>query len=170
MNLRDIIKSVAPLLATAVGGPVGGLAVQVLGEVLGVSEPTQQKIEKVFSSGQMTGEQIAAVRQAELKFEQRAQELGIDLEKIHAEDRRSARDMQVQTKSRIPGVLAILITIGFFGILVGMLTGALVASGNNEALLIMLGALGAAWGSVVNFYYGSSSGSSDKTNLLMRKS
>lgn len=169
MNLRDIIKSVAPLLATAVGGPVGGLAVQVLGDALGLSEPTQQKIEKAFSNGQMNGEQIAALRQAELKFEQRAHELGIDLEKIHSEDRRSARDMQVQTKSRIPGVLAILITIGFFGILVGMLTGALQASGNNEALLIMLGALGAAWGSVVNFYYGSSRGSEDKTAAMLRK-
>ena len=168
MNLRDLIGKVAPLIGTALGGPIGGLAVQVLGEALGISEPTQAKIEKAFTTGQMTGEQIAAVRLAEIKFSERAQELGIDLEKIHADDRRSARDMQVQTKSRIPGILAILISLGFFGILIGMMTGTLDV-GNSEALLIMLGALGAAWGAVVNFYFGSSKGSEDKTQAMMRK-
>ena len=169
MNLGKLLGSVAPLLATALGGPVGGLAVQVLGEALGISEPTQQKVEAVFKSGTMTGEQIAAVRQAEIALEKRSQELGIDLEQIHAKDRDSARQLQIQTKSRIPGVLAILITVGFFGILVGMLTGSLQASGNNEALLILLGALGAAWGAVVNFYYGSSAGSAAKNEMLGRK-
>jgi hypothetical protein len=77
--------------------------------------------------------------------------------------------MQKETRSRIPGVLAILITAGFFGILVGMMTGSLKASGNSEALLIMLGALGAAWGAVVNFYYGSSRGSDEKTAMLAKK-
>ena len=169
MNLGKLIGSVAPLLATALGGPVGGLAVQVLGEALGISEPTQQKIETAFKSGSMTGDQIAAVRQAEIALEKRSQELGIDLEQIHAKDRDSARQMQVQAKSRVPGVLAILITVGFFGILVGMLTGSLQASGNNEALLILLGALGAAWGAVVNFYYGSSAGSAAKNEMLASK-
>ena len=169
MNLGKLFSSIAPLIGTALGGPVGGLAVQLLVEALEVSEPTQEKIEKVFSSGQMTGEQIAAVRQAEVKLEQRAKELGIDLEQIHAKDRDSARQMQVQTKSQVPGLLAILITVGFFGILFGMLTGQLRASENSEALLILLGALGAAWGAVVNFYYGSSAGSAAKNDLLMKK-
>ena len=169
MNLGKLLGSVAPMLATTLFGPAGGLAVQVLGDALGISEPTQAKIEKVFSSGQMTGEQIAAVRQAEIALEKRSQELGIDLEQIHSKDRDSARQLQIQTKSRIPGVLAILITLGFFGILVGMLTGSLQASGNNEALLILLGALGAAWGAVVNFYYGSSAGSAAKNEMLSRK-
>ena len=169
MNLGKLLGSIAPMIATALGGPVGGLAVQVLGDALGISEPTQQKVEEAFKSGSMTGEQIAAVRQAEIALEKRSQELGIDLEQIHSKDRDSARQLQIQTKSRIPGVLAILITVGFFGILVGMLTGSLQASGNNEALLILLGALGAAWGAVVNFYYGSSAGSAAKNEMLGRK-
>jgi hypothetical protein len=77
--------------------------------------------------------------------------------------------MQIQTKSRIPAVLAILITIGFFGVLGGMLSGQLQASGNNEALLILLGALGAAWGAVVNFYFGSSAGSAAKNEMLAKR-
>ena len=169
MNLGKLIGSVAPLIATALGGPVGGLAIQVLGEALGIDAPTQEKVEKAFTSGSMTGEQVAAVRQAEIALQKRAQELGIDLEQIHAKDRDSARQLQIQTKSRIPGALAILITLGFFGILLGMLTGSLQASGNNEALLILLGALGAAWGAVVNFYYGSSAGSAAKNEMLAKR-
>jgi hypothetical protein len=169
MNLGKLLGSVAPLLATAIGGPVGGLAVQVLGEALGISEPTQDKVEKAFASGSMTGDQVAAVRQAEIRLKQRSEELGIDLEQIHAKDRESARQMQIQTKSRIPAVLAILITIGFFGVLGGMLSGQLQASGNNEALLILLGALGAAWGAVVNFYFGSSAGSAAKNEMLAKR-
>lgn len=169
MNLGKLLGSIAPMIATALGGPVGGLAVQVLGEALGISEPTQAKVEEAFKSGSMTGEQVAAVRQAEIRLKQRSEELGIDLEQIHAKDRDSARQLQIQTKSRIPGALAILITLGFFGILIGMLTGALQASGNNEALLILLGALGAAWGAVVNFYYGSSRGSESKNEMLARR-
>lgn len=169
MNLGKIIGSVAPALATALGGPIGGLAVELLGNALGIDAPTQEKVEKAFTSGSMTGEQIAAVRQAEITLQQRAQELGIDLEKIHSADRDSARQLQIQTKSRIPGTLAVVITLGFFGVLAGMLSGALQASGNNEAMLILLGALGAAWGAVVNFYFGSSAGSAAKNEMLARK-
>jgi len=38
----------------------------------------------------------------------------------------------------------------------------------NQALLIMLGALGAAWGAVVNFYYGSSAGSQAKDAVIAK--
>ena len=168
MNLGKLIGSIAPGIATALGGPVAGMAVQALGEALGIDSPTREKVEKAFASGSMTGEQVAAVRQAEIALEKRSQELGIDLEAIHAKDRESARQMQVQTKSWLPPVLAVLITVGFFGILSGMLTGALAASGNNEAMLILLGALAAAWGSVVNFYYGSSAGSAAKNEMLAK--
>lgn len=58
-----------------------------------------------------------------------------------------------------------MITFGFFGILIGMLRGDLTAT-DNQALLIMLGALGAAWGAVVNFFFGSTAESGCKTELL----
>jgi hypothetical protein len=169
MDLVKLLKGLAPTLATALLGPVGGLAVEVLGEALGIEKPTMEKVKDAFQSGQLTGEQIVAVKTAEQAFLVRCKELDIDLERVHAGDRDSARAMQKETRSRIPGVLAILITAGFFGILVGMMTGSLKASGNSEALLIMLGALGAAWGAVVNFYYGSSRGSDEKTAMLAKK-
>jgi hypothetical protein len=167
MDLKKILGAVAPTLATAILGPVGGLAVQVLGDALGIDQPTQEKIKDAFQSGQMTGEQIVAVKQAEQAFLVRCKELDIDLEKVHAGDRDSARGMQKETKSRIPGTLAILVTLGFFGVLGWLLIGGKPAQG-GDALLVMLGALGTAWGAIVQFYFGSSAGSAAKNEMLGR--
>ena len=62
-------------------------------------------------------------------------------------------------------VLAILVTAGFFGIVLYILRFGLPESG-KEALLLLLGSLGAAWTSVMAFYFGSSSGSQKKTEAL----
>lgn len=167
-GFSDVLKAIAPTIATVLGGPLAGMAVSVIGDVMGVSDPTQEKIAEMFNSGKMTGDQIAQLRMAEQQLVAKLKELDIDLERIHAGDRDSARKMQAATQSRVPGALAIAVTLGFFGILFGMMTGELRASGDTEALLIMLGALGAAFGAVINFYYGSSSGSQQKTALLAK--
>ena len=53
-------------------------------------------------------------------------------------------------------LLGIGITFGFFGILGWMLAHGIPHTG-GEALLVMRGALGAAFGAVINYYFGSSS-------------
>jgi hypothetical protein len=163
----DWLKQIAPTIATVLGGPLAGMAVEAIGSAFGMTDATQDKIKDIVQSGNMTGEQIAAVKQAEIALQAKLKELDIDVEKVHAGDRDSARKMQIETKSLIPGALALLVTFGFFGILVGMMRGLLVIS-ENQALLIMLGALGTAWGSVVNYYFGSSASSDAKTQLLAR--
>ena len=60
---------------------------------------------------------------------------------------------------------SVLITVGYFGILIGLLAGMLKLS-NNEALLILIGALSTAWGAVVQFFFGSSSGSQAKDAVI----
>ena len=57
-------------------------------------------------------------------------------------------------------VLGIVVLIGFFVVLSIMLTR------DKPGADILIGALSAAFGSVVGYYYGSSSGSRDKTDLL----
>jgi hypothetical protein len=62
-------------------------------------------------------------------------------------------------------VLSLGVTAGYFAILVGMMTGELNVS-DSQALLIMLGSLGTAWGMVMAFWFGTTRESSRKTDLL----
>jgi hypothetical protein len=156
----DWLKAIAPTLATAIAGPFGTMAYGLAATALGVSP---EEAQKTIESGKLTSEQIASVQQAEIAIKARAQELGLDFAKLANEDRKSARDMQVATKSWIPAVLAIAVTIGFFGILVGMMTDTFKTS---DALMLMLGSLGTAWTGIIGFYFGSSASSQNKDNLL----
>jgi hypothetical protein len=166
-SFGPLLGQVAPTLATALGGPMAGLAVKTLSNVLlGHEEGSDEDISKALGSA--TPEQLSDIKKIDADFKVRMKELDIDLEKISAGDRDSARKMQIETKDWVPKVLAVAITIGFFGILVWMLVYGMPPSG-TEALLMMLGALGTAWTGVVNFYYGSSAGSKAKTDALAAK-
>ena len=153
---------IAPTLATAIGGPFGTMAYGLAAKVMNISP---EEAQRTIESGKLTAEQIASVQLAEIEIKAKAQELGLDFAKVAADDRKSARDMQTTTRSMLPPVLAILVTLGFFGILVGMMTKTFATS---DALLLMLGSLGTAWTGIIAFYFGSSAGSQAKNDLLSK--
>ena len=159
-QVNDWLKQIAPTIATALGGPLAGLAVDAVSKAIGVDP---KDVQNTISEGKLSADQIAAVKQAEIAMAARAQELGLDFEKIAVDDRKSARDLQAKTQSWIPGSLAVIVTVGFFGILIGLMVGSLHTS---EALMLMLGSLGTAWTGIIAFYFGSSAGSQKKDELL----
>jgi len=159
----DWIKSLAPLLGTALGGPLGGAAATFLADKLGIEGKTIESVSDILQSGRMTPEQVGAVKLAEIDFQKFLESNKIDLAKMNLENTKDARDMQKQTRSIYPAIFSTFVTLGFFGILASML---IMEYRPTDSLLIMLGALGAAFGAVVNFWLGSSSGSAAKTELL----
>ena len=160
----DWLKMIAPTIATAVGGPFGTMAYGLIAHELGVS-PEEAKT--TIEAGKLTADQIASVQLAEVQIKAKAQELNLDFAKLGNEDRKSAREMQAETRSYIPAVLAIAVTLGFFGILIGMMTETFKTS---DALMLMLGSLGTAWTGIIAFYFGSSAGSQAKDDLLHKSS
>ena len=149
-----------PTIATCLGGPLAGLAVTAVSKALGIDE---DKVQDVIDSGKLNAEQIASLKQAEIELQRQAQELGLNFEQLAVQDRASARDLQKETKSIIPPVLSILVTIGFFGILGGLMSGKIMTS---DALMLMLGSLGTAWTGIIAFYFGSSASSQAKDNMI----
>jgi len=156
------LKTIAPTIATALGGPLAGMAVSAVAKAIGCDP---DEVQDVISSGKLTAEQVASIQLAELELKKQAQSMNLDFAKLIAEDKKSARDMQIATKSWIPAVLAIFVTLGFFGILFGLMTEQFKTS---DALMLMLGSLGTAWTGVMAFYFGSSASSQAKTELLAK--
>jgi hypothetical protein len=156
------LKTIAPTVATALGGPLAGMAVSAVAKAIGCSP---DEVQDVISSGKLTAEQVASIQLAELELKKQAQSMNLDFAKLIAEDKKSARDMQIATKSWIPALLAVFVTIGFFGILLGLMTEHFKTS---DALMLMLGSLATAWTGVMAFYFGSSASSQAKTELLAK--
>lgn len=170
MGLLDqfgpLLGQVAPTIATALGGPLAGIAVKTLSNVLlGHENGSEDDVKAAMATA--SPDQLAALKKIDADFKVHMKELDIDLERIAAGDRDSARKMQTETRDWVPKLLAIVITLGFFGILIWMLVNGMPTTG-TEALLMMLGALGTAWTGVVNFYYGSSAGSKAKTDAMAK--
>jgi hypothetical protein len=156
----DWLKTIAPTIATALGGPLAGLAIEAVSKAVGIDP---KDVQSTISEGKLNADQIMLLKQAEVQMAARAQEMGLDFAKLNVEDRKSAREMQAETRSYIPAVLAVTVTVGFFGILVGMMTETFKTS---DALMLMLGSLGTAWTGIIAFYFGSSAGSQAKDDLL----
>jgi hypothetical protein len=158
------LKQIAPTVATALGGPLAGMAVSAISKAIGVDE---DKVQDMISSNKLTADQVAQLKLAEIELAKQAQELGLNFEKLAVDDRKSAREMQATTRSMMPPILASAVTVGFFGIVVMMFFNQV--DSNNPAILMMLGSLGTAWTGIIAYYFGSSAGSQAKTEMMAKK-
>jgi hypothetical protein len=167
MDYLQILKVVAPWIASAIGGPLGGIAVEAAATALGLGSKTTDAIKGALSGA--TPETMLALKQADQAFALQMQQLGFkqiaDLEAIAAGDRKDARAMQISVRSWVPAALSGAVTLGYFAILLGMMLGTLKVS-DSQAQLLMLGSLSTAWGVVMAFWFGTTADSGRKTELL----
>lgn len=165
-NVTEVLKSLCPTIASALLGPLGGVAVQALGNIIGVDEPTQDKIATAFKNQQLTSEMVMEIKKLELQYKENEAERGFKYSELEFKDTQSAREMQVATKSTTPTILTYMVTLGFFGILLALMFGTVE---KTDPLLVMLGSLGTAWTACVSFWFGSTHGSQQKSQLLATK-
>ena len=154
MEIKKIIASVAPFLGTLIGGPFGGAAVKLLSNVLlGKEDGTVEEIEKAFSGA--TPDQLAALKKIDADYKVKMAQVGIDDKKIVAMDRDSARKREIEVKDYIPATLAIILTVGFFGLILTFMLVPL-QSTSKDVVEVMIGEIGTAWLCAVTYYFGSS--------------
>lgn len=169
-KLTDILKSIAPTLASAVLGPLGGATVTAIGGMLGMPEPTQEKIAKVLQNGQLTGEQLAALQQLELKYQNDEAERGFKYSELEFKDRDSARQMLMSTQSTTPTVLTWLIVVITLAAEAALIFQATPPGVDPVILGRVLGTMDSALVMVLAFWFGSNSSSARKTELLAASS
>ena len=166
--MNEFLKTIAPTLASALLGPLGGVAVAAIGNVLGMSDATTAKVTQAFEDGKITPENLAALKELELKYKNEEAERGFRYADLEFKDRDSARQMQIDTRSTVPASLTYIVTCGFFGVLFWMLHDPHVV--DSPPLLIMLGSLGTAWTGCIAFWFGTTQGSQNKDKLLLNSS
>jgi hypothetical protein len=166
-RIGDLIGAVAPTLATALGGPLAGMAVKTVSQaLLGRNDATPEEVMDAVRNA--TPDQLAKLNEIDAAFKIRMKELDIDLEKLAVQDRDSARRREIETKDWTPKILAFSILGGYFACLFWLLGRGMPTSG-SESVIMMLGALSQTVTAVVAYYFGSSVGSRQKDSLIESK-
>jgi hypothetical protein len=158
---KQVLATVAPLLGTALGGPFGGLAGSMLAKALGTTDPAAQEAAITSTDPDI----LLKLKEADTAFQTQMKALQISEAKLSFDDTANARAREIAVKDKLPAILAISVTLGFFSVLLIMLFRGVPATG-SEAFLVMLGSLGTAWAGVMGYYFGSSSGSASKTDTI----
>jgi len=170
MDWTTVLKSIAPTVATALLGPLGGVAVSALGNVLGVSEATQDKIADVIKSAGMTPEQITALKQLELEYQNTEKERGFKYAELSFQDRDSARKANVAGGTPRPlfwlSLLLLCVTIGSEAI---VLFHGYPPETSDLVVGRVLGLMDAVAMLVLSYWYGTTNGSAQKSELLAQK-
>jgi len=183
MNLSDIgnfIAKYAPTLGMALTSPAGAavaIANVVADAFSGSVDSPKELIKKMQADPDMQAKLLQLQQDYDIKCKQiiadmQSEQLIHDEElyKADVQDRDSARkansgNQENNKRDFMPPIIAVLVVIGFYAAIA-----AIMIVNSNEAdrdiLYMMLGVLGTAFISIINYYFGSSAGSRDKTISL----
>ena len=170
MDWMQTLKQLAPTVASAFLGPLGGVAVAAVGNLLGVSDATQDKIAQAIQAGQLTPEQLGQLKELELRFQAEERERGFRYSELAFKDRDSARKANVEGgTSRLLFAMSVVLLIITLGSEVYVLFNG-VPEGAPEIIIgRVLGLMDSVALMVLAYHYGSSSGSAIKSQMLAAK-
>lgn len=167
-----LAKKGVPLLAGAVAGPAGGIVSQMLGPLFGADEENEDDIIQKISADP---EALSKLKIVESNNRVKLQELAVEQDRIvledakaHLADTQSARMREVaivEATGKRDGQLyamAWTVILGFLGLAILMCFKPVT---EHQILLIMIGALVAGFAGVLNYFFGSSKSSADKTKM-----
>ena len=148
--LKNLVGAVAPTIGTALGGPMGNMAMSKIASVLGVSND-QKSIQQAIQNA--SPEQMLELKKAEQEVVVQMKELDVDVFRLETQDKQNARGMfSKDWTARIIGVATI---AGFLGYI--FLVTLHPPEQNSEALInLVLGYLGGLASAIISFYFGAS--------------
>ena len=176
-NIKELIGTSAPVIGTLLGGPAGGAVGGLISKVLGVDN-TPEAIELALMNNpdalvkikELETSKELAILQAELENKRIDVGSVIDNRKLDNEkdqmflsDKQSARSRQTDSEKATGKVdvalyvIAGVIVLAFFVSILALIFITLdKQSGTYELLLMLFGALTTKFGTVVDYFFGSS--------------
>ena len=152
MKLKGLLSAFAPTLGSAIGGPLGKMAVTAIAGKLGVSD-NEEAVTQALETA--TVEQRQALSEADQAFAVRMRELDIDSFKVQTEDVQNARETH---KGLIfPQLFASAFLMLFFGYIF-LITVSPPAQADLALSNLIVGNLMAVISGISGYLYGSQNG------------
>lgn len=165
----ELISKGLPLLGTVLGGPAGGAAGALIGSIIGKDGEnlSPEDVAGMISNPEM----VVRLREIESNHALELERIVLQQERQRLGDVADARSRDVEntkaTGSRDMNLylLAWTVVAGFFG-LIALLVFQPLPDKSPEAIFMLFGALSSGFGAVMQFFFGSSKSSQEKTRLL----
>jgi plasmid maintenance system antidote protein VapI len=167
--MNDLLKSLAPLLGTAIAGPFGGIAASFLAEKLGVPEKTVSAVTEALNADKLTPDQATQIKLAEIEFKKWMGDNQLKADQLRFEDTKSAREMNIATKAVTPAILTWIVVALTLAAEGALLFNQIPPGADPIILGRVLGTMDSALMLVLGFWFGSSHGSQNKDALLAAK-
>ena len=169
MDWKEIVKGVAPVLGTALtgGSPFGGMAAKWLtGKLIGDENAGEEALEQVITSA--NPDTMVKLKQLDIEFKKFMRDMDIKEEQLHAQDRGSARDMGAKTTLIPQMTISAVYILAFAWILYFVFTTEVEFTTTQLTIVnVLIGILSAGLVQILNFWFGSSSGSKEKTAKMI---
>ena len=157
-DLINLLKGVAPALATAVAGPLGGAAVSAIASKFGV-EDSVEAVAKAIAGDPEAAQKLAEIdlKKLEMAYANTANARAMQVAALQQEDVFSKRFVMYLAIGWSAFAVTYIALITFFPI----------AAGNIRFADTILGfLLGTVVATILNFFYGSAHGSTDKQETI----
>lgn len=168
MSWKETLGALAPTLATALGGPLAGAATKfIAGKLLGDENADIQDIEAAVLGA--SPEQLANLKSLDNEFKLEMKKLDIDVIALSVDNTKSAREM-AKTNMWPQIILSALFVVGYFAILISLGFGLFSLDNSaKDTLILLLGIMTREMPTIMQFWFGSSFGSKNKTEQLRNK-
>lgn len=166
---EQIVKTVAPVLGTALGGPLGGAAVRILADnLLGNPHADEQEIAQALQNP--TPDQLLKIKASEQAFMLELKKLDLENYKAETADLANARHENNQNNKLTDELIKIYLVICLSTIVYICLYAIIKQNVEGVEANLVSGVLGSAFTAIiamVYFYWGDSKNSAMKDNFIM---
>ena len=166
-DVGKVVGKVAPVLGTMLGGAPGAAIGGVVASLLG----TENDPDKVVEALKTNPDALVKLKEYEMQHKEELQKLQLENLRIYMQDIQNARQRQVEHEKATGKsdinlyVLAWVVVLGFY-VLLGTLLFVALPQNSNNIVYLLFGTLSTGFGMVLQYFFGSSKGSNEKTKLL----
>jgi len=165
-KLKGVIAKIAPAVGAAIGGPLGGVAGKFIQDALGLDNE-----EAVITALQTDPNALLSLKVAELKMQEFMRDADLREMDLERQDTADARAMARATGVRPQVVFTVIVLCGVLATLYGLATGVVneTQGASKEIVYMIVGAMTTTLATQMQFWFGTSLGSSRKTDILAQR-